>query len=138
MTLKRLNEHLQLVQELRELHDIRAYLLGKAEPGAQRLDGMPRSSGPSDPTGDLGMEIADLRETIDEKEREVRASEPEVLQFIQSIPAYKIRRIFRLRYLRGLYWKEVADLAGRAQSAGNVSRIVYDYLKASPDEDQLR
>jgi hypothetical protein len=84
------------------------------------------------------MEIADLRETIDEKEREVRASEPEVAEFIQSIQAYKIRRIFRLHYLRGLYWKEVADLAGRAQSAGNVSRIVYDYLKASPDEDRLR
>lgn len=128
MTLQELNDHRDLVLELLEMKEIHAYLLRKALPGAQRLDGMPHNSGPSDPTGDLGQELADLQMAIDAKEAEVRASAIAVEAFIATIPTYKTRRIFTKRFLCGLLWKQVADQIGPNQSAGNVSRICYDYL----------
>lgn len=138
MTLRELNAHLKLVQELREMQEIRSYLLSKAQPGAQRLTGMPHVGGVSDPTGELGAEIAELRTAIDAKQREVNASAAPVAAWIQTIQRYKTRFIFKQRYLNGLYWKEVAFMVGHGQTAGNVSKICYQYLGEEPEADEPR
>ena len=128
MTMQELNAHFRLLQELQEMQELHSYLLGKAEPGAQRLTGMPHISGVSDPTGDLGTEIAGVSSAIDEKKAEIKRSEPRIKAFVDSIADYKTRRIFRLRFLSGLLWKQVADLTGKGRSISYVAGICYDYL----------
>ena len=131
MTLAQLNEHLELVRHLRKLKDHRDFLLNKANPKAQRLGGLPRSSSVSDPTADIGMELAELGPVLALLERRVMASEMPVREYIDSIPQFPIRLIFRQRFLLGKDWKEVADRVPFAD-ARSVAKTCYKYLELHP------
>lgn len=132
MTLDELNAHRDGLVELAKLREILDRLRDKAHPGAQRIDGMPHGSGVGDPTGQLAAEIADLSAVIDAKEQALRSSGQAVARFCDSIPDARTRLVFRLRFVRGLTWKEVADHLGKYMSEWSAANICYTYL------DELR
>ena len=61
-------------------------------------------------------------------EEEVKASEGQIMPFIQGIDDDQTRLIFRLRFLRGLAWKEVAAVIGGRISEDSVKMACYRYL----------
>lgn len=130
MTLETLNRHFDLLTQRDKARGIVDALRLAACPGAQKLDGMPRSSGVSDKVGDLAVEIADLDAQIESINEEIRASEIEISSYIQSIDDVQARVIFSLRFLRGLPWKDVATAIGGHNTEHSVRMICYRYLNA--------
>lgn len=127
MTLEMLNGHLNLVERLSRAKELRATLLESVQPGS-RLSGMPGSPGVHDKVGDLAVELADIDDVIEALEEEIARSEEPVLMFIKGISEIHVRTIFRLRFIRGLSWKEVSRIMGRYTSEKSVSELVYKYL----------
>ena len=70
-------------------------------PGAAALTGMPHTPGIKDKVGDLAAEIVDMDARVGFLEEEVKASEGQIMPFIQGIDDDQTRLIFRLRFLRG-------------------------------------
>ena len=52
-----------------------------------------------------------------------------VTAYITQIPDDQTRMIFRLRFLRGLTWSEVAALIGGRNTESAVKNICYRYLE---------
>lgn len=128
MTLQELNTHLELRERLAKAYEMLDALRAAAYPGAQSLTGMPHTSGVKDKVGDLAVEIADMDERIELLETEVKAGEAPILQFIESVEDDQTRLIFRLRFIRGLAWKEVAAVIGGRNSEDSVKMVCYRYL----------
>lgn len=128
MTLQELNKHFELREKLAKAHEMLDALRAAACPGAQVLTGMPHATGVKDKVGDLAVEIADMDERIEFLESEIKASEASILPFIKSIDDDQTRLIFRLRFIRGLTWKEVAAVVGGRNSEDSVKMVCYRYL----------
>ena len=128
MTLDELNEHLGLLEDLAATRGIRDTFLAKAQPGAASMGGMPHPSGVRDKVGDLAVEIADLDEQIEILEWTVKESEKRIIPFIRTIQDNWTRMVFRLRFLRGLSWGEVAGMFGRQTTEESVKKACYRYL----------
>lgn len=129
MTLQELNKHFELREKLAKAHEMLDALRAAACPGAQVLTGMPHAPGVKDKVGDLAVEIADMGERIEFLESEIKASEASILQFIKSIDDDQTRLIFRLRFIRGLSWKEVSQILGKYTTEKSVSEVCYKYLR---------
>lgn len=127
MKLEDLNKHLYLVQQLQETKELYQAMQAKTI-GSQKLDGMPHGGGVSDKTGMLATELADLGERIAYQERMIRESEMPVEEFINSIEEERTRMIFRLRFLYGLSWCEVAHFVGKYVTEESVRITCYRYL----------
>ena len=128
MTLKELSRYYNLQKRLKRNREILASLEASAQPGAQLLTGMPRSSGVGDKVGSLAIEIADMREKIKQLEDSSRQAEREISAYIDVIQDDQTRMIFRLRFLRCMTWKEVAALVGGRNTASGVKMICYRYI----------
>lgn len=128
MTLAALNDHYKLVTKLTESREILQSLRDRAYPGASVITGMPHSPGVKDKVGDLASDIADMDARIGYLESEVKASEEHIMPYIQSIDDNRTRLIFRLRFLRGMEWKEVACVIGGRNTAESVKSVCYRYL----------
>lgn len=128
MTKRELDCHWELRQQLAEALELLAALEAKAAPRLQRLDGMPHAPGFPDPVGDLAAEIADMRETVAQLRVEIDCSEAAITAYIQTIADARTRMIFRLRFIRGLAWCEVAGVLGAGNTENAVKNICYRYL----------
>ena len=128
MTKRELDRHLALVQQLENERELLASLLAAAGPRAQRLYGMPHAHSAADPVGYLAAEIADMRETISRREADVARSEAVVATYIQTIGDSQTRMIFRLRFIHGMAWKEVAAAVGGRNTESGVKNICYRYI----------
>lgn len=129
MTLTELNRHFELREKLEKAQETLAILRQRAHPGAAALTGMPHTPGVSDKVGDLAAEIADMDAYIAAIEAEVAASEVPVLAFICSIEDAQIRLVLRLRFVRGLSWKEVSQVLGQYTSESSVKSTCYRFLR---------
>jgi len=129
MTLEELNEHHDLLDRLRQAVEMRDALMSAACPGAQNLSGMPHATGVSDKIGDLAVEIADLDTAIEHLENEIAKSEAALSEWISGIDNTYTKIIFRLRFIRGMQWKEVAGIIGKYKSEESVKHAVYRYLE---------
>lgn len=127
MTLSELNQHFELIEKLARAREMLQSLRDAACPGAAVLTGMPHTPGFKDKVGDLAAEIVDMDARVGFLEAEVKASEDAIMPFIQSIDDDQTRIIFRLRFLRGLAWKEVATVVG-GNTEESAKRICYRYL----------
>lgn len=78
--------------------------------------------------GDLAVEIADMEERIRFLHEEIAQAEAAVTEFIKSIENDQTRTIFRLRFLRGLTWAEVAYIIGGRNTEDGVKSVCYRYL----------
>ena len=130
MTLSELNWHFELRDKLARAQETLAVLREKAYPGATALTGMPHTPGVSDKVGNLAAEIADTEEYIRYIEEEIAANEGVILAFIQGIEDVQIRIIFRLRFIRGLTWKEVSQVLGSYTTEKSVSELCYKFLRS--------
>ena len=128
MTKQELDRHLGLRRQLEEDRELLAGLEAAAGPRVQRLDGMPHAHGISDPVGDLAAEIADMKDTIIQREAAVARSEETVAAFISTIEDSQTRMIFRLRVIHGMSWKEVAAAVGGRNSENGVKNVFYRYI----------
>lgn len=131
MTLEDLNQHLALREKLNKAEEMLDALRLAAEPGAAKLTGMPHAPGVKDKVGDLAIEIADLSARVDCLRRELAQQETEVEAFVSQIEDDTTRMYFRLRFLRGLTWGEVASFFGRYVTEKSVSDKCYKYMKAA-------
>lgn len=130
MTLAELNQHFELIEKLARARELLQSLRDSARPGASVLTGMPHATGVKDKVGDLAAEIVDMDARVGFLEKEARASEAIIMPFIQGIDDDQTRMIFRLRFLRGLTWKEVAAVVGGRNSEESVKMVCYRYLGA--------
>lgn len=128
MTLEELNEYFHLLGQLNKARELLSSLEAAAAPRSPRLDGMPHMPGTSDRVGELAAELADMRARVASLEDRVRWASHEVSRFTDSIPNDQARLIFRLRFLRGLCWGEVAAIIGGGNTEGGVKKICYRYL----------
>ena len=128
MTLTQLNRHFRRIEQRTRTRELLQSLREVACPGAQNLTGMPHASGVQDRVGDLAAEIADTETELQALDAEIHKAEAEILTFVQSIPDTQVRMIFRLRFLRGLSWKEVATVVGGRNTPDSVKIICYRYL----------
>lgn len=130
MTLQELNGHLDMVLQLLEakegLRNLQAKILG-----AQQYDGMPHSHEAARKTEQLAALLDTQSDDVRRLERIVARSEVEVKAFIDSITDSRTRLIFRLRFLCGCKWEEVADMIGGRNSENSVKHICYRYLQVS-------
>lgn len=129
MTLVQLNRFLDLVKALGKINDMIYNLRIAACPGGQILTGMPHAPGVKDKVGDLAAEIADLETRKQYIESELSIQKESVELFVETINDYCIRTIIRLRFIRGLSWKEVAATVGGKNSEESVKSACYRYLK---------
>lgn len=130
MTLQDLNGHLDMVVQLQDakeaLNNLEAKILG-----AQQFDGMPHSQDASRKTEQLAALLEAQREDVRRLEKIVTRSEVEVKSYIDTIADSRTRLIFRLRFLCGCKWEDVAELIGGRNTVKTVSMACYRYLGAS-------
>ena len=124
-----MNQHFELIEKLARAREMLQSLRDAACPGAAALTGMPHTPGIKDKVGDLAAEIVDMDARVGFLEEEVKASEGQIMPFIQGIDDDQTRIIFRLRFLRGLAWKEVATVVG-GNTEESAKRICYRYLSS--------
>lgn len=129
MTLIELNRYFELVSNLACTKELLENLRAAAYPGGQVLTGMPHAPGVRDKIGDLAAEIADLDIRRQYIEKEIKGQKAKVEKFVATIEDYYLRTIFRLRFERGLSWKEVANIIGGRNSEESVKSACYRYLR---------
>lgn len=130
MTLEELNQHLALRQQLQRDREILASLEARAVPGAQVLTGMPHAPGVVAKTEIFAVEIADFKSKIEALEKEIAEEQKGIETWIAGISPDWVRLIFRLRFIHGLPWKEVADVMGGGNTPESVKMSCYRYLYA--------
>ena len=94
---------------------------------------MPHATGVKDKVGDLAIEIADMDTRIAYLENEVAEKEKPVIAWIGAIDDDQTRLIFRLRFIRCLAWKEVADVLRGGNTEASVKNICYRYIESCND-----
>ena len=132
MTRQQLEEHRQLQAKLNAARSVYHQLEQKALPGAQRLDGMPRSGGNADKVGELGMELARQWLDIEKLERAVSVSKIPIEVYIETLDDPLTRLVIGLRVLCALSWKEVAIYSGRDQSVEAVRKRFHATVAGLP------
>ncbi len=128
MTLENLNDYFRLLEKRNKAFELLSALEAAAAPRSPQFDGMPHTPGYGDRVGELAAEIADMRTRAASLEDMVRWASLEVSQFINGIPDDQARLIFRLRFLRGLSWGEVAAIIGGGNTENSVKKVCYRHL----------
>ncbi len=128
MTKQELDRHMELVQQLERDRELLASLEAAVGLRVQLLDGMPHAHGAADLVGCLAVEIADMRETVAQREAAVARSEAAVAAYIQTIEDSQTRMIFRLRFIHGMAWKEVAAAVGGRNTENGVKNTCYRHI----------
>lgn len=127
MTKEELSRHVELRKQLAADLELLTSLEVAAGPRVQHLDGMPHAPGVRDVVGDLATEIADVKTEISQLEAEIARSEAAIVDYVNSIKDAQTRMIFRLRFIRGMSWKEVAATIGWITESG-VKSIYNRYI----------
>lgn len=130
MTLQELNRYLMLQTRLIKSKEMLESFKAASYLGAQVLTGMPHTTGISDKVSNFAIEIADLESRILELGREFEQMKEKVTAYINRIQDEQTRMIFRLRFLHGMTWDEVAVAIGGRNTGRNISNICYRYLKS--------
>lgn len=128
MTLQDLTHLFELKNDLIEAEELLQHLITQAQPKAQKLTGMPHVGGIRDQVGDLAIEIADMQDEIKNLKSQIEAEEIPVREYIKTIRDGRVRTAFRLRYLRGLQWKEVSKCMGANYSPDKIKVMCYRQL----------
>lgn len=127
MTRKDLNNLFELRARIERDESILVSLRMRSNPGAQVLTGMPHAPGVQDQTGDYALEIMSLEEKIAGLRATLHRQEEEVSVFLASIEDECIGTALRLRYVRGMLWKEVAYTLGQPKKS--LTDQCYQYLR---------
>lgn len=131
MTRKQLNKLLTMRMELRELERIRASF-ASIGPKARPVSDTPRARKLCDSVGNLTVEMIELDQRIDDLKERVAKREADAEAFMNQIPDVSVRMVFRLRFLRGLTWGEVAEAFGGNNTAESVRKMYSRYFDGGP------
>lgn len=129
MTLRELSQLYYLKREIAMDRERLAELANRALPGAQVISGLPGSPNVGDKLANYAVEIADLRAVIEAKCRRCLAEQRRLEQYIAGIDDSFIRQIFTLRFVQGLTWRQVANKVGGKNSAENLYKIAYRFVR---------
>ena len=105
-----------------------------SHPQSPNFSGMPQAPGVKDKVGDLAVELADMDSRIHFLQEEITRQEPPIEAFISEIEDDQVRIAFRLRFLRGLSWKEVSGVLGRGTSEASVKNACYRIFPGQGDD----
>lgn len=122
-----LADRFSLFDKLKRYQEILEGLQAAVIPG-RTMDGMLHGNNVSDRTGKLGAEIADIKTAISNIETSISENENQILKIIDSIDDEYVKTLFRLRWIRGFQWKEVAGCMGKYYTECAVKNSVYRYL----------
>lgn len=129
MTLKELSQLYYLNREIemdqRRLEELRAK---STSPGSPRFDGMPHSKSNVSKVERYAEEIADLGAIIAAKQQQCIHERNRLERYINDIDDSRLRMIFKLRFVNGLQWPQVAAHIGGNNTAKSVSKACYRYL----------
>ena len=108
MTREYLEAHYRLKEMLNRAKERYDALLTQAQPGAQNLDGMPRSKTVGRRVEDASLTLAEVSQSVADLTKEVERSQIPVIEWIRTFDDPDITAVLGLRYLEGLPWAEVA------------------------------
>ena len=128
MNLDQLNSHLDLLQKRERTAEMLTSLRAHADPDAKQMPGV------HDRVGDLDHEIADVEAAIKRINQQIAESESAISAFIDTLPDSKTRTVFRLRFLRGLLWKEISGVVGCPTRS--ITRMCYQTIKTKEKENK--
>lgn len=128
MTLSDLNLHLDMVTQLANARD-RLQSMRESVMRAQTYDAMPHGTGTSDKVGKLAILIVEQEEEVARYEKIVERSEVGVKEYIDTIQDNRTKLIFKLRFVCGFSWAEVADVIGGRNTEEAVKSVCYRYLQ---------
>lgn len=94
-----------------------------------KISGMPHCSGVSDKVGKIATEIAYYKSTIEAKNKQCMAEIIRLSNYISDIDDSLTRQIFKLRYINGRSWSQVAFSIGGGNTENGVKQIHCRYLK---------
>ena len=117
MTLQRLNEHYELVEQYLNAEYMLLRLRDAAGLKAQAITGMPHGSGVSDKVGDTAVEIVRVAENLEDLRRRLKEDEVPILAWIDTVDDLCTQTALRLRFIHGKPWKEISDLVGFSDKA---------------------
>jgi len=129
MTQRELARYLELKERLERNEETLESLRSSAEPGAQRITGMPSGKGAKDRIGNLAAEIRDFEAATEALRARVKKAENQVFAFISGVKDERMRLILRLRFVRLLTWQEIADMLGGENTDETVRRSYYRYME---------
>lgn len=129
MTLKELSQLYYLNREIemdqRRLEELRAR---SESPGSPRFDGMPRVKSNVSKVERYAEDIADLEAIIAAKQQQCIHERNRLERYINDIDDSRLRMIFKLRFVNGFQWPQVAAHIGGNNTAKSVSKACYRYL----------
>lgn len=129
MTLAELNTYFSLITQLSRTEELLRNLREAIAPRSSAPTGMPHGTDVRDKIGDLASEIIDMENRKKRIEEKISLHQQAVEDFIGGIDDGYLRTIFRLRFERGLSWKEVADTIGGGNTEWGVKKLCYRYFK---------
>lgn len=129
MTKKELSQLYYLNREIERDKARLAELEAAAQPGAQKITGMPSAGCVGDKIGDYAAEIADLKGIIAANIQRCYYELNRLNRYINSVEDSQMRMILSLRYINGLSWLQVAASVGGGNTADGVRMAVDRHLK---------
>lgn len=127
MDIQELNKYFDLVRKRSETQEILYNIQIMAEHMEQLVSDDDCSNGANSETANTT--IAELEDQIECYDAEMIKRKPRIETFITGIDDIFIRTIFRLRFVQGLRWKEVAALMGGSNTDESMKATCYRYLR---------
>lgn len=122
-------------QEMGQIYQIRQSIIiqsqklialrSRAECIKPKLDGMPRGYNRKDNMADIIDKIIKIENIISRQQRLLSRLIWQAETQIRGISDKDVRQIFRLRYIGGLSWQEIADALGEGYTSNSVRKIIY-------------
>ena len=131
MTGQELNELFMLRRDLRSVEELLDAVRRVADvPGVADVSGTPRAQRPRDTVGNLLAEMDDLSSRAERLRGEIQCRESAAAAFIAGIEDTQTRLIFRLRFLRGYTWKQIARTIGGGNTVSGVKMRYARYMES--------
>ncbi len=107
MDKRTLKQYSRICDEIKELEAEKQSLVDGCI-GAVKITGLPSGFALSDPTGDIGVKIANISEVIARQLNRCIALREEIEKVINSLDDPTERLLMRKRYIEGKTWEQVA------------------------------
>ena len=120
MKRKELDDHFRMIQLLHEAKELQRITMAKAEESKADVK-LPKA---------LKEAMDDINQSVAKYEKQIAETYPDIVAFISSAEAQRVRHIMRLRYLCGLAWCEIPELVGRGITEAICKDVCYSYLRA--------
>lgn len=129
MTEKELNELYYIKIEINRLRKELEELENKSLVKGQEITGLPGSSGGADKVADHAVELAEIKELIDLKIKQLWLVRSKVERYIETIDDAEMRLIVRLRAVNNMTWEKIGAELGMERTT--VSKKYRSFLQLS-------